>query len=912
MTDQSSSDTDDDDDNSSVCIEENPIFPSLGGNVFAAQGDSDREYSSDSQIDLPTITSKNAFGNNFIYDKDHNDDDDGDGDGNDDGDDGDYEDDDESGIALREVFRIGQMKNISMGPSEVPVNQISELKTTSSEMLNPFEDDESTSLDSKVIEQMVAPSNEIITGDKFGFVRMYETLAKQKKPTNPNNPVLEKLQLDGAIPLQVMDSRNSRNSSVFELSKLADYDRFVKETHLNERIQAKVAKRVPKEKLDQETLSIIGDKDLADKFYAGHETTSKTKGRSFFSISKHSRSKKKSNSKVEHATDSDALDLYMSVSNSTNEQRGQKNVDGKGLNYLQRKLSVRHLQMISLGGTIGVGLFLNSGKAVNIAGGLGALLAFMIIGVVVMCTMVSFCEMVTFISVIDGVSGLSSRFVDDAFGFATGWLYFFSFAFGVAGEVVAGVIMLSYFPYLKTATNKGSTTGFVTLFLASIVTSNLIDVRVYGEIEYVSSFIKLLWALVMMIVMIILNRGGFGGPVLGFKYWDHLKSDFDKNIIFGVFRPSYNLYDTGTSPPSEGIGGNLGRFLSLLTAILVVCYAYSGTEIVCIAACEAKNPRKALPSATKRVFWRIVIFYCLSAFLVTLNIYAGDPRLLRYYLGSTGILQEEFETNIAIQAVGGMHCRVDSTVVAGYGSGAQSPWVVALQSAGLCNFSTAANIFLVFFAVSCGNAQLYVSSRTMYSLALQGKAPRFLAHCNRNGIPYNAVIFAASFGLLSYTCVSQSATVVFQNLNSVIASSGIFVWFAMCLTYIRFYYGLKRRPDIIGRDDKSYPYKSPFQPFSAIIGLVCTAIILLAMGFVVFLSRDWDTMFFFSSYGPLMVFLALYAGYRIIKGTSIPSLDRLDFDSGRTEMDRYIWDGGTEYNRRSMKEVFYKWMSFLA
>lgn len=153
---------------------------------------------------------------------------------------------------------------------------------------------------------------------------------------------------------------------------------------------------------------------------------------------------------------------------------------------------------------------------------------------------------------------------------------------------------------------------------------------------------------------------------------------------------------------------------------------------------------------------------------------------------------------------------------------------------------------------------------------------------------------------------------VFQNLTSLIASSGIFVWFTMCLTFIRFYYGLKRRPDILDRNDKSYPYKSPFQPYSAIVGCIGTLFILFSMGFVVFLKGEWDTMFFFSSYGSIMIFTVLYVGYRFIKGTSVPSLDKLDFDSGRTEMDRYIWDGGRSYNKRNVKEVAHKLVSFLA
>ncbi|KAI5951650.1 SSY1 [Candida jiufengensis] len=735
------------------------------------------------------------------------------------------------------------------------------------------------SIHSSIIDDMTKEDLSQETG-RFKYLRSYEKLLKNKKPTHND------------IPLQTI---KSNQSSVFELSKLNDFDRFVKETSLNDQIISKLPQK------EQQLLQVVDEQDLGQKFYAGNEISTEGKNYKLKNIFGKTKKEKEDN---EFITNSDVSELYYPTTNSSTTKNSQ---------YLHRSLKIRHLQMISLGGTIGVGLFLNSGKAINIAGGFGAVLAFSIVGLVVLCTMMSFCEMVTFVSVIDGVSGLSSRFVDDAFGFATGWVYFLSFSFGVAGEIVAGVIMLSYWPHLNTTTHKGSTTGFVTLFLSSILAANLIDVRVFGEIEYISSLIKLIWAVVMMFIMIFLNRGILGGgPVLGFRYWDKSKSDFENNIIFGLFRPSFNLYDSGTSSPTDGIGGNTGRFLSVLTAILVVCYAYSGTEIVCIAACEAKNPRKALPSATRRVFWRIVIFYCLSAFLVTLNVYAGDPRLLRYLSGKTGIDKSQFATNIAIQSVGGAHCAQDSEVFAGYGSGAQSAWIVALQSAGLCRLSDVTNVFLVFFAVSCGNAQLYVSSRTVYALALQGKAPKFLTYCNKHGIPYNAVLLAGSFGLLSYTCVSESATVVFQNLNSVIASSGIFVWFAMCLTFIRFFFGLKRRPDILKRTDKSYPYKSFGQPYMAIIGMVLTAFIMLSMGFVVFLKKEWNTMFFFSSYGPLITFAVLYIGYRMFKGSTIPSLDKLDFDSGRTEMDGVIWDGGNDYNRKSIKEVLIKWLSFLA
>lgn len=774
--------------------------------------------------------------------------------------------------SVRQFRSIFNKQKIRSGESGLERNLFELHFDTSSDIeLSTLSPKKDISLDSSIIDKILI-SEEQAKDDRFQYLKTYEILKKNR-------------------------AKFEEDASVFDLSLMDDYNKYVKQTEINDLIHQHVV-----EKHKDNILSVVKSKDLVENFYHDNKSDDLTwvKSKKKQRIPWYRIDKKKS--KKQASTES----LF-------DENDTVPPTNKKLTNYLQRKLKIRHLQMISFGGTLGVGLLLNSGKAFVLAGGFGTLLAFVICGLIVLATMVSFCEMVTFVSVIDGVSGLSSRFVDDSFGFAVGWLYFASFAFGLAGEILASVLMLSYYPDLKITHHKGSIAGFVTLFLSLIVISNLVDVRIFGEIEYISSFIKIVCVLIMIIIMIVLNTGGFGSENLGFKYWQYLKSDFDHNIIFGLFRPSFNLKDNGATNSRIGIGGDKGRFLSLLTALLVTAYAYSGTEIVCIAACEAKNPRKALPSATRRVFWRILIIYCLSIFLVSLNIYAGDPRLLRYILGNTSISGDEHEnTEYAIDYVGGFNCNSDSTVFGGFGSGSQSPWIVALQSANLCKFSSVSNALLTFFAVTCGNAQLYVSSRTVYSLALQKKAPRVLTYCNSYGIPYNAVLFSASFGLFSYLCVSEKATIVFQDLTSIISSSGIIAWFAMCLSYIRFYYGLKFRPDIISRDDKAYPYRSPFQPYSAIFGLIGSTIILLAMGFVVFLDGEWDTLFFFSSYGSLIVFALLYVGYRLVTGSRTPSLETLDYDSGRREMDRYVWDAGRDFNLRSFKEVVQRVISFLA
>lgn len=735
-------------------------------------------------------------------------------------------------------------------------------------------------LDSSIIRKV---GDEIAEGEpgpesKFRFLSLYETFARAKQHNTPDA------------------------ASIFGLSDLNDFDRFVKKSQIDESINQRVKESSAS---PAALLSVVDNNELIQNYTEKEDDLGEGSSRL--------RSKPRlpwigRNREGLYASKSDIEELRVAGKSLSS---GDSNGSGEKI-FLQRKLKVRHLQMISLGGTLGVGLYLNSGKAFTIAGGFGTVLAFVIVGIIVLCTIISFCEMVTFVSVVDGVSGLSARFVDESFGFATGWLYFFSFSVGLAGEIVASVIILSYFEDSKVLTNNGATVGFVTLFLAFCISSNMVDVRIFGEVEYVSSMIKVLATFLIIIIMIVINRGGLGKEgVVGFKYWQYLKSDFENNLIFGLFRPTFDLRSDGMDSLSSGIGGDLGRFLSVVTAIVIVSYAYSGTEIVCIAACEAKDPRKALPSATKRVFWRILIFYCLASFMVSLNLYAGDPRLLRYYTGLTGVKASDFSSNYAVNYVGGDNCH-SLSVYAGYGNGSQSPWTVAFQSVGLCNWSSVANSFLVFFALSCGNAQLYVSSRTIYSLALQHKAPAFLKKCNRYGIPYNAVMVASAASFSAYICVSELATVIFLNLTSIILSSGVFVWFAMCLSYIRFYYGLKKRPDIISRDDKAYPYRSPFQPYSAIIGLLGSGAILLAMGYVVFLKNCWDTMFFFSSYGTLILFVILYVGHRMLKGSRMLSLEALDFDSGRRENDIYIWDGGKEYNTRSIKDIAHKIVDFMA
>jgi amino acid transporter len=564
--------------------------------------------------------------------------------------------------------------------------------------------------------------------------------------------------------------------------------------------------------------------------------------------------------------------------------------------HLQRKLAKPQIQMIALGGTLGVGLFLNSGKAFSIGGPLGCFLGFLISGSIVLATMLSFAEMSTLIPTTSSISGLASRFVEDAFGFALGWCYFIAFAIAMPSEVCAGTIMLSYYQNLDIP--SPSTAGFVVLFLSAILSINLFDVRFYGNIEYGFSFFKVVVCAVLICTMVAINiRQGYG-----FMYWNSATSTQWETR--GPFRPTFDLNDVGTGA-LNGIGGALGRLLGTISSILISSYAYTGSEIGFVASMECKNPRKALPSVTKRVFGRVVILYMLSIFLVGLNMYSGDPRLLRYY-------QPDREVHkVPAAYLEAIETKCPKNLEEGVTNGNQSPWTIALQSAGYCSFSNVLNAIFVLFAVSAGSSHLYVSSRTLYSMATQKKAPAIFAKCTRNGVPYTAVLFSGSFGLLAFLSINNSAMSVFQDFANISAATAMLMWAGMCLSFLRFYYGLKLRPDIISRDDSSYPYRSPFQPYLAVYGFLGSMTIVLLMGFVVFLKGFWDTKTFFTSYGALVLFALCYCGYKVFRSSKIHRLDQLDLDSGRREMDRIIWDE-EQYYISSIKELAKKFIGWLA
>ncbi|KAL1923093.1 uncharacterized protein VTP21DRAFT_9469 [Calcarisporiella thermophila] len=264
---------------------------------------------------------------------------------------------------------------------------------------------------------------------------------------------------------------------------------------------------------------------------------------------------------------------------------------GKLQQGIKRKLKPRHLAMISIGGTIGTGLFLGSGNNIAKGGPLGALLGYMAVGLMVYCMMMALGEMATYIPLSGSFNHYGGRFVDPALTFALGWNYWLSWAVTLASELSAAGIIIQFW------TQNVHTAVWGLIFLAMLFSLNTFGVRAYGEAEYWFSLIKVLTCIVFIIVGIVVDAGGTG-DYIGGRYW----------------RDPYSPFVNG--------------FRGFFDGFVVAGYAFQGTEIVGVAAGESQNPRRDVPRAIRNVFFRILLFYILSVLMIGLCIPADDPNLL--------------------------------------------------------------------------------------------------------------------------------------------------------------------------------------------------------------------------------------------------------------------------------------------
>lgn len=152
---------------------------------------------------------------------------------------------------------------------------------------------------------------------------------------------------------------------------------------------------------------------------------------------------------------------------------------------------------------------------------------------------------------------------------------------------------------------------------------------------------------------------------------------------------------------------------------------------------------------------------------------------------------------------------------------AGSPFVIAIQNAGIKGLPSVINAALLTSAWSAASSDLYTSSRAVYGLALVGNAPQVLRYTTKKGLPLAAIFVCSAFAFLAYMGANAGSGMVFQWFANISSVAGLMTWFGIFVTYIRFHAGLRAQ----AIDRRSLPYMSPLNPYAAWYGAISCPLI---------------------------------------------------------------------------------------
>ncbi|WP_058955685.1 amino acid permease [Kocuria rhizophila] len=417
-----------------------------------------------------------------------------------------------------------------------------------------------------------------------------------------------------------------------------------------------------------------------------------------------------------------------------------------------RGLKPRQLTMMGLGGAIGAGLFLGSGKGVAVAGP-AILVSYIVAGALVVLVM----WMIGELSAANPTSGAFSAHAQNAFGpvagYTVGWLYWVQLAVVTAAEANgAATILTGILGESLAGIAVPPTWVLSVVFMAVFTVVNMFAVSKYGEFEFWFAFLKvgvILAFLVMGILMLVGVVPGHEGGLSNF-------TDFAPTGIAGV-----------------GAG------------LLIVIFAFGGTEIVAIAAGETADPQKSVATAIRTVAWRIVLFYIGTVFIIV------------------AILEPS---------------QADAP---------EGPFAAVLNVAGLPAAGSIMALIAVFALLSALNANIYAASRMMHSLAQRDYAPAAIKRTASNNVPRRAVLLTVSFGFMASILEAIFPGKVLDTLLSIVGSTIIMVWISVSASQIT----LRHRRERENPGVKSTTYRMPLFPFLSYLTVALLVLIVVVAMF---------------------------------------------------------------------------------
>jgi lysine-specific permease len=480
---------------------------------------------------------------------------------------------------------------------------------------------------------------------------------------------------------------------------------------------------------------------------------------------------------------------------------------------LERGIGSRQLSMIAIGGAIGTGLFFASGGAIAQAGPGGAMLAYAIMGLAVYCMMQSLGEMATQLPIPGSFEAYAERFIDPSLAFAVGWNYWYSWAITLAAELVAGSLIVQFwFPHSNSALWA---MGFFVLLMAL----NLLSVKAYAEAEYWFASIKVVTVIIFLVVGALMITGMLGAPAAGLRNW------------------------TLSDPTSGARAPFVGGLNSVLMVFLVAGFSFQGTEGVGLAAAETADPGKNVPKAIKSVFWRILLFYIGSIFVVGSLISFTDTNLMH---GD--------ESHIAL-----------------------SPFTMVFQHVPRFGYYAAnlMNAVILSAVLSCGNSSMYVASRMLHAMAHSGKAPKLFGRLNRRGVPATALWVTGLVSATAFFSTLVGDQKIYKLLYNASGLSGFLIWLGIAVCHLRF----RKAWVAQGRSLADLKFRSKFYPYGPWLAVVLFLVVLFGANAGVFQTPEFSWFDFITSYLTIPGFVILYLAHKYRNKTRLIPLEECNFEA---------------------------------
>lgn len=472
----------------------------------------------------------------------------------------------------------------------------------------------------------------------------------------------------------------------------------------------------------------------------------------------------------------------------------------------QRNLLNRHVQFIAISGVIGTALFVAIGKGLYYGGAGFLLIAFAMWCVPVLAITVSTAEMVSFLPISSPFLRLAKKCVDESLAVMASWNFWFLECVQIPYEIVSVNTIIHYW--------RDDFSPAIPLVIQVILylLISVCAVKYYGELEFWLASFKIILAIGLFFFTFITMVGG--NPkhdVYGFR---HFRQD-----SFKQYFP-----DGNTSP-----GKHAGYFQGFLVCLIRAAATIAGGEYISMLAGEVQLPRKVLPKAFKQVFMRLTVLFLGSCLCVGIVCASNDPAL-------TAAINESRS------------------------GAAASPYVIAMNNLGIRVLPDIVNIALITAAFSAGNAYTYCSSRTLYGMALDGYAPKVFTRCNKQGVPIYAVGVSLCWALISLLQLNSNSAIVLNWLINIITSSQLINFVCLCIIYLFF-----RRAYLSQKDNlPELPFKSWWQPWTAIFGLVCSVFMILLQGYTVFFPKLWKVQDFLFYYLMVFIDIGIYLFYKLV------------------------------------------------